>query len=100
MDKSALSVVWVLTLVTSVVMLAISAGAVVLAALSPAGSTSQLDAWRGAAVSILALLASSTLLAVLTAARLRRGEALVDEVVDAEVPAAAPVIVEQDIRPL
>ncbi|MFM2475351.1 hypothetical protein, partial [Burkholderia cenocepacia] len=62
MDRSTLSVLWVMTLVTSVVMLAISAGAVVLAALSPAGSPAQLDAWRGAAVSIVGLLASSSLL--------------------------------------
>ncbi|QCR18813.1 hypothetical protein [Agrococcus sp. SGAir0287] len=101
MEKTFLGAAWVMALVTSIVLLAISAIAVVMAATAPASSTLQLDAWRGALLAIVSLVVASTILAALTVARLRRGEELVvPEVVGEEVrPAVVPIEPETDLRP-
>lgn len=77
MEKTFLSAAWAMVLVTSVVLLVIAAGAVVVAITAPAGAPAQLQAWHSARVCIVSLIGSSALLAALTVARLRRGEDLV-----------------------
>ena len=91
-----------MALVTSIVLLAIAAVAVVMAATAPASSTLQLDAWRGALLAIVSLVVASTVLAALTVARLRRGEELVvPEVVGEDArPAVVSIEVDRDVQPL
>lgn len=96
-EKTFLGAAWAMTLVTSTVLLVIAAGAVVVAVTAPAGAPAQLDAWRGALVCIVSLIGSSTLLAALTVARLRRGEELV--VVEAGLDEARPAVVTIDADP-
>lgn len=104
MEKTFLGVAWVMTLVTSVVLLVIATVAVVVAVAAPAGAPAQIDAWRGALICIVSLIGSSTLLAALTLARLRRGEELVVVEAGAEEtqPAVVTIVAEPDrtVRPL
>mgnify|MGYP000965564680 CR=1 FL=1 len=96
-EKTFLGAAWAMALVTSIVLLVIAGGAVVVAVTAPAGAPAQLDAWRGALVCIVSLVGSSTLLAALTVARLRRGEELV--IAEAVLEEALPAVVAIDADP-
>lgn len=81
MRRNLLDALWVMAVLTSVVLVVVTAGSLLLALTADTSSAIGLDAWRGVVLTAPALILSATALALLTVLRLRRN-AREDEALD------------------
>jgi hypothetical protein len=97
--RSLLDALWAMAVLTSVVLVVVTAGTLLVALGAGATGPVDPDAWQGVVMAAPGLLVSSTVLAILTALRLRRGTELdaMPLPVDAD-RAVVHVVVEQPVR--
>lgn len=95
--RSLLDALWAMAVLTCVVLVAVTAGSLFLAFTADTSSAIGLDAWRGVVMTAPALIVASSILAVLTVLRLRRGSALDAAIVPDE---AEPKVVRLGAEPM
>ncbi|GAA2172461.1 hypothetical protein GCM10009846_10470 [Agrococcus versicolor] len=97
--RSLLDALWAMTVLTSVVLVVVTAGSLLVALGAGAAATVRPDAWHGVVMAAPGLLLSSTALAALTVLRLRRATEL--DVVTTSIatqPAVVHVVMPQPER--